>query len=198
MRSADLPLRKKLYAVVAVVTDVAIGLLEARVAHVAALWLLSWPALEMGRWLAMYMCQDLLFYMVHFHYHQPGRGAWRLLSHLLLPFHATHHGPQSAATYFSNVVLESWVMFSVCSAAAFAVAGVHGVLSSVVQQINTNYLVHILAHVFSSVHHQRHHARPHAANFGSECSFFDICGGTYFGKTMVFNLQLLDSVQVAS
>lgn len=117
---------------------------------------------------------------------------------MLLPHHSTHHGPQSAWSYFSNVVLESWVMFAVCSAASHAVAGAHGAVSSVVQQLNTNYLVHILAHVFSSVHHRRHHARPHAANFGSECSLFDILGGTYFGQTMIFNLQLRDSAQVAS
>jgi sterol desaturase/sphingolipid hydroxylase (fatty acid hydroxylase superfamily) len=65
-----------------------------------------------------------------------------------------------------------------------------GSISAVAQQINTNYVVHICAHLGRSIHHMRHHAAPTRANFGSECSLWDILFQTYDGFTMGFNLRL--------
>jgi len=170
--------------------DVSIGLLYARLFHALCFWCLSLDAIPFGAWLYQYLSQDLLFYLSHFGYHNPAGPLGPLLPRLLLPFHATHHGRQNLWAYFSNAMLESGPMMCACALWGFWCFGVPGSVSAVAQQINTNYVVHIAAHMFRSVHHMRHHAAPTRANFGSECSLWDMLFQTYDGFTMGFNVRL--------
>ncbi len=176
--------------VLAMLFDVSIGLLYARLFHTLLFWCLSLDAIPFGAWLYQYLFQDLLFYLCHFGYHNPGGPLGPLLPRLLLPFHATHHGRQNVTAYFSNVFLESGPMMCACAAWGFWCFGLSGSISAVAQQINTNYVVHIFAHLGRSINHMRHHAAPTRANFGSECSLWDILFQTYDGFTMGFNLRL--------
>jgi hypothetical protein len=173
--------------------EICLGWLIARSFYELACWTVL-PAdarLSVAEWLPLYVTQDLFFYLCHAGYHHVGPlRQFPSVPRLMLPLHSNHHGPQSMFAYFSNLLLESPVFFAVCSAAAFAVAGWRGVASSCVQQVVTNYFVHIFFHVIHGGHHMRHHAYKNC-NFGSECSLWDLAFDTYDG-TLLFGTRVHD------
>lgn len=147
-------------------------------------WLEIEP-LSLHIWLAWYLLQDFCFHQVHSGAHGIGLLANSPLISILLPGHKNHHGPQSwrAMAYYFSIETMPLVIF--CAACGYVVLGTRCAVSSVLQNIGSQHLIHWVHHTpfYTKNHHMRHH-EFRVVNFCAENVLYDILQESYEGQVL--------------
>jgi hypothetical protein len=172
--------------------EVLIGISMARALNLSCFWLFfpDLQPLPLSTWFVAYIVQDFFFWSNHAGTHGVGwLRHFKWVPRTLLPNHHLHHAtkqsPLKIAHYF---LLETTPFTALCSLIAFVVLGAAGAVSSVVQNIGSQHLIHWIHHTpwYTVNHHMRHH-RYRVVNMGGENVLWDVLFGSYDG-TVLFNL----------